>query len=228
MSLNEKDSLVSFLKHLVDKGLDINTVYDIGAYEGKWSTEIKSLVFPNSDFVMFEANPNCVPILEQTKIPYIRAVLSSPDKQTVNFYNTNDSNGGYYKDTTSWYDSQESIEVPCVTLDKIVSEYKLPHPDFIKIDTQGSELDILSGAESIIDNVKMVYIECPITNYNQGAPNISDYLTYFRNKRFIPVDIFEKHIGENTLVQIDILFIKEDTKYKLLGPNNSFRPFGRL
>lgn len=218
------EQLTTFLKSLVNKGLELNTVYDIGAYIGEWSTKFK-FEFPDTNCIMFEANPNCIPSLQQRNIPFITGVLSSPDKQTVNFYNTNDSNGSYYKDTTTWYDNQGSITVPCVTLDYLVSEYKLPQPDFIKIDTQGSELDILRGSESIINDVKMVYTECPITNYNQGAPNISDYLTYFRNKRFIPIDIFEKHIGENTLVQIDILFIKEDTKYKLLGPNDSFRPF---
>jgi FkbM family methyltransferase len=218
------DQLTTCIKKLVDNGLEINTAYDIGAYIGEWSTKFKS-VFPDTNCIMFEANPNCIPMLESRNIPFITAVLSSPNKHTVNFYNTNDSNGGYYKDTTSWYDDQGSINVPCITLDQLVLNYKLPFPDFIKIDTQGSELDILQGAESIIDDVKIIYTECPITNYNQGAPNISDYLTYFRNKRFIPIDIFEKHIGDNTLVQIDILFIKEDTKYKLLGPNNSFRPF---
>lgn len=218
------DQLTAFLKSLVDKGLVLNTVYDIGAYIGEWSTSYKS-VFPNSNCIMFEANPNLVPLLEQRNIPFVSAVLSSPEKQTVRFCHTNDSNGSYYKDTTTWYDNHGSIEVPCVTLDKIVQECNLPQPDFIKIDTQGSELDILRGAETVINDTKIVYTECPITNYNQGAPNISDYLNYFREKRFIPIDIFEKHIGEDTLVQIDILFMKEDTKYKLLGPNNSFRPF---
>ena len=37
-----------------------------------------------------------------------------------------------------------------VTLDSYVAEHKLPHVDFIKLDVEGAELDILRGAASSI------------------------------------------------------------------------------
>ncbi len=38
------------------------------------------------------------------------------------------------------------IEVKCTTLDDIVQEYDLDHIDFIKMDIEGAELDVLKGA----------------------------------------------------------------------------------
>ena len=49
-------------------------------------------------------------------------------------------------------------------------------PDFIKIDTQGSELDILKGGEKTISNCSLIYLECPIIEYNLGSPNLNDYI----------------------------------------------------
>jgi hypothetical protein len=83
----------------------------------------------------------------------------------------------------------------------------------------------LAGAESIIDKVDLIYTECPIIQYNAGSPNISEYLEYFKSKNFIPLDIFEIHNMENTLLQIDIMFMKKETKERVFGPNINIRPF---
>jgi hypothetical protein len=90
--------------------------------------------------------------------------------------------------------------------------------------TNTGELDILCGAESFIRDVDLVYTECPIIRYNAGAPNIQDYLDYFRNRQFIPIDIFEIHRAENTLLQVDIMFMRKEYKERLLGPNDFVRP----
>jgi FkbM family methyltransferase len=98
-------------------------------------------------------------------------------------------------------------------------------PDFLKIDTQGSELDILAGAESIIDKVDIVYLECPIINYNIGAPSIGEYIAYMKLKRFIPMDVLEIHRSEEVLLQVDILFIHERARNIVFGKNTHIKPF---
>jgi Methyltransferase FkbM domain len=150
--------------------------------------------------------------------------LSNPGREYVNFYNGSNTGDSYYKETTKHYDDQGSIRLPCVTLDALVKEHDLPLPNFIKLDTQGSELDILAGAESFLSSVDLIYTECPIVKYNHGAPNIQDYLDYFKRKRFIPVDILEIHRAENILLQIDIMFVSLQMKELFFGPNNFIRP----
>jgi hypothetical protein len=129
----------------------------------------------------------------------------------------NTTGDSYYKENTVHYATTESTTMPCYTLDAIVAQDNLPIPDFIKIDTQGSELDILRGAESILDQVKLVYLECPIITYNIGAPNINDYLEYMKSKGFIPMDVLEVHTNDQTLLQVDIMFINLKTKNALYG-----------
>jgi FkbM family methyltransferase len=211
------------INRMVDNGLAINNVYDIGACLGEWSTETKKNCLTDSTFFLFEANERYVSVLKETGFYFFSTLLSSPGKGVVKFYNGTNTGDSYYKETTTWYDDQESINVQSYTLDQIIAEHKLPIPDFIKLDTQGSELDILLGAESIIDKVSVVHVECPIVEYNAGAPGIQNYLDYFKSKNFIPIDVTEVHVAEDTLLQIDILFVRRDVKEKYLQPNNFIR-----
>ena len=186
---------------------------------------MKQNVFPKSDFFLFEANSNYKDILEQSNFKFFNRVLSNPERKTVKFYNGTDTGDSYYKETTKWYDTKSFVEVECTTLDQLVKENNLPFPDFIKIDTQGSEIDILTGSASILPHVKLVYTECPIINYNQGSPNITEYLNFFKKNNFVPVGIFEMHRLENILVQIDIMFVRIDIKNQFLGKTKNIRPF---
>ena len=96
------------------------------------------------------------------------------------------------------------------TLDNFTQINNLPNPDFIKIDTQGSELDVLKGANLIIKNCKFILLECPITHYNENAPGLNEYLNYMDKINYRPAELVEKQIVNNELAQIDILFKKKN------------------
>ena len=222
---SEQD-LIEYLEFLKFKGLEINVVYDIGAWMGYWSPLIKNRVFPNAEFIMFEANSAYVPNLQSQGFKFFNVLLSNPEREFVEFFNGTNSGDSYYKETSTHYDNQSSIRLPCTTLDKIIQENNLPYPNFIKIDTQGSELDILKGATSILNHVDIIYVECPICTYNAGAPDIGEYLQFFKENNFLPVQLVEQHVTENTLIQVDIMFMRAQTKERILGTNIITRPWG--
>lgn len=214
--------LENFIQRLSAAGLDLSVVYDIGACVGDWSKHFQKCL-PNSEFILFEANPFYIDYLKNTGFKYFEVALSNPGRNFVTFFNGNNTGDSYYKENTSWYETQPGIELECKTLDYMIETHNIPIPNFIKIDTQGSELDILAGA-SFIDRVDLIYTECPIICYNSGSPTIQDYLNFFKSKNFIPVDIFEIHRAEETLLQIDIMFVRKDIKDRYLEPNTSIRP----
>ena len=218
--------MINFLKQIQQRGLKIDSVYDIGAWNGDWSKRTKADACPNADFFLFEANPAYDRVLASTGFPYMcGTALSNPGRETVEFYNGTNTGDSYYKETTTHYDNQGTIQLPCTTIDKLVTDINLPIPQFIKIDTQGSELDILAGAESILDRVDLIYTECPILRYNSGAPDFQDYLDFFKKHKFVPIDILEHHHSDNILIQVDVMFMRFETKERLLGPTQYIRPF---
>ena len=52
--------------------------------------------------------------------------------------------------------------------------------DFIKLDTQGSELDILHGAGSLLDNCSGLQLEVMFSPLYEGQPLFADVDAYLR------------------------------------------------
>ena len=81
------------------------------------------------------------------------------------------------------------------------------------------------GAEEAINHADLVYLECPIIQYNLGAPGIGEYISFMKQRRFVPMHVLEVHRSEEVLLQIDIMFISENARDKLYGKNVHIKPF---
>ncbi len=212
----------SFYKHklngnlidLIKKGIEIKTVYDIGAFKGDFSNFLNKTSLKGKDFYLFEANEENEKYLKKLNFKYFIEILSDIKKE-VKFYSKSHSGDSYLLEQTNFYDDFDAKNKTTNTLDKIVEQNNLPFPDFIKIDTQGSEIDILKGAKRAISNCKLIYLECPIIEYNLGSPNLEQYIKYLNSIDFVPYDICEVHYIDKVLIQIDILFIKKSIINKI-------------
>jgi len=217
------NSIHDFFIYLQRQGMSILNVYDIGACQGTWANSMKFGGLKASNFFLFEANPEYSFVLSNTGFPHYIGVLSNPGRTSVKFFKKTSTGDSYYKENSKWFDDQEAIEIPCCTLEEMMFRHNLPIPNLVKLDTQGSELDILAGAESLIGKTELFYVECPIVRYNYGAPSIQEYLSYFIDRDYVPVDLFEIHRGEQTLIQIDIMFMLKSAKEHYLGKNEFVR-----
>lgn len=211
----------SYVEKLVEIGVKIDCIYDIGGYTGNWTKEMSNGILSNKEFIIFEGNPYHKESLSKLDKKVFIDVLSYKKGLEVEFYDAPLSGESYYKEKTSYYKDHIPKKRITNTLDNIIEQNNLNLPDFIKIDTQGSELDILKGGVKTINNAKIVYTECPIIEYNLGAPNIQEYLNFFDYFGFYPMDILETHFMDNILVQIDIVFMKKELKNYLFGQNKA-------
>ena len=113
------------------------------------------------------------------------------------------------------------------TLDSIKKKYNLPYPDFLKIDTQGSEIDILKGGKETLKKCKIILLECPIISYNKGAPNLNEYVNYLNLIGFLPFEVGEIHHINNVFVQIDIFFLKKEILKKIINNKKILKIFNK-
>ena len=215
--------LLDIINRTKQNGLKFDVVYDVGACSGNFSRWLKNSILPESRYYLFEANIAYLPTLIDPEFNSYITTLSNEDGREVDFWvglNTGDS---YYKETTTIYDNKELKRMTCTTLDKMISEKDLPIPNFLKIDTQGSELDILSAAKNLMGKTEMILCECPIIEYNKGAPKMSEYLDFFKSHDYIPVEVTQVHRAEDTILQIDLLFMLRSAKQQFLSENQVIR-----
>ena len=203
----QQNTLINYFKKNLDDVRDIKIIYDIGAHRGTWTKQIKK-VFNNGIFFLFEANIKNNKYLENDNLNFFNVLLSNKVEKKI-FYTLNSPGDSYLKQKKG-FNKARKTRLKSITLDKFIKLKKIPKPNFIKIDTQGSEIDILKGGRSTLKSCKFILLECPIIEYNEKAPNIYEYLNFMKSMKYLPVELIEKHIHKNLLVQIDILFKKND------------------
>ena len=68
--------------------------------------------------------------------------------------------------------------------------------DFINIDTQGSELEILKGFEEYLDNIKYIYAEINVKKLYKDIALLSELDDYLYKKGFIRVEtVIHEDVG---------------------------------
>ena len=202
-----------YLLYLSNSGFVPNSILDIGANVGDFSVFCKQ-IWQSSYILMIEGNENCEEDLIRTNIPYKIALLGNENK-TVNFFinknNLKCTGCSYYKEVTRHYEDPIIVEKNLIRLDDLVDGVF----DIIKIDTQGSELDILKGGLNIVKKSKYIILEIPIIEYNQGSPSYDDILNYMKSIGFSSNEIIENHIWPDNdfnnfktgdIFQVDIIF----------------------
>jgi FkbM family methyltransferase len=198
------------LNQLKQWGITIENVLDIGAYRGHFTYTVRA-VWPNAKIQQFEA--------DERQKQYLRedahiAVLGDSERE-VDFYTIPDSAEGsttgssIYRENTIFYQRPIVVKKQMQTLDSLVDTSGDWSKGLVKIDTQGSELDILRGAKNFLENQKPQYIllECSIKPYNDGAPLISQVTSQMLEWGYEFADVFDMTYEKSgQLLQMDVLF----------------------
>ena len=197
------------LSYFKEKGLiNPKSILDIGAYKGHWTQMIKSL-FPNSKFLMIEANHDLENHLAKVGVPYKIALLGSENDKVVDYFKCKNfphpTGNSIYLENTNYVFEPEKRKT--ITLDRLLNE-KVQF-DLIKMDVQGSELDIIKGGENIIMKSSALILEMQISEYNKGAPMMNEIVAYLKKKNFILRELIDFLYKDGELIQVDGFFTKE-------------------
>lgn len=81
------------------------------------------------------------------------------------------------------------VELDCSTLDEFAAEHLAEGADYIKLDTQGSELEILKGGNHVLENVFAVCTEVEFEAIYDNQPLFADIDSYLRKNGFTLFDL---------------------------------------
>jgi FkbM family methyltransferase len=191
---------------------DPKSILDIGANVGQFYNEIKT-IFPNSYYYLIEGNDSCEVVLETLNVDYSICLLSDYEKEVDFYIRKNEprcTGNSIYRENTSFYDDDQItiLKKQTKTLSNVLNNQTF---DLIKIDVQGSEIDIINGGIDIIKSAKGVLMEISLVEYNQNAPVKEFVYEYMTNLGFIPVETISNinHPITHELIQQDILFLNQ-------------------
>jgi FkbM family methyltransferase len=162
-------------------------VFDLGAQTGAFTLMAK--YFPLSMWYAFE------PIIEAVNVLQSNLVLNAIENVMVHQVAVTDHAGAItlvMPDRRNWglstiginpirFKPQMTRKVPCIDLDTFVEVHKIERVHFMKLDTEGSELSILRGAQKMIarDHPIMImeYNETNMKQCNILKKDVDEFLT---------------------------------------------------
>jgi FkbM family methyltransferase len=201
------------LQRCVDRGLDVNTVIDVGASNASWSEEcIKKI--PDANYLLIEAQEPHEAYLRAfgykfTKSQYVIACAGNIDG-TCYFDNSSLFGGlGHEKEFIG-----NCTEVKGVKIDTEIKNRELKGKYLLKLDTHGYEIPILTGARNTLKDAELVIIEAYNHKIAEECLRFYDLCRWMDKNGFYPIEIADilQRKYDGSLWQMDIFFAPKTRK----------------
>ena len=157
----EKENIL-FLKEKCNPNM---IIFDIGAHLGLMSMICSQLLQKKGKIYSFEPTPKTFEILKKVikinkasdlVIPINKAVAK--ENKTIDFYLSEDEGSNSNSLVSKNHRERKPIQIQVTSLDLFTKENNIKQIDLIKIDAEGSEYDVLLGAQNIISAFKPIII----------------------------------------------------------------------
>jgi FkbM family methyltransferase len=199
------------LEELKFQGYGPRTLLDIGAHVGTFAFGFLQ-VFPGCIPTLIEPNPFCQEDL--AKLPFERhAVAASSENGRAELFLTKEwlqsTGSSLYRENSAFFRDEVTFkqEVDKVRLDDLLRGRRF---DFVKIDTQGAELDVLVGGREVLSQADYILVEVSVVEFNQGGAKAEQVFAQLAAMGFRCADVADFHrlqgVNDGALLQMDFLF----------------------
>lgn len=191
-------------------GFNPSSILDVGAFSGEFSRAAEKW-FPEAEIFLIESCEDRRDDLMKTGLSYMIATVGSkPEK--VDFYElSNKKANSRFKEMTEDYINENPVRKVSYPVDMLMEG--LPEISMMKIDTQGSELEVLKGAIRVLKDVEVLYITVPLMRIHRGAPLALQILSYCKEIGFELLNYVDGDArGDlDALVHVDLTLAKVDS-----------------
>jgi FkbM family methyltransferase len=206
-----RDSLGDVMQFAQSTGFEPGCIIDVGIATG---TPGLYEAYPNAMFVLFDPIEENEVFMKDlcVRYPQARYYLAAAGRhrgrQTISVDPS--YSGSRFVAAVGRHVHGVDREVPVLAIDDVVAELGCHGPFIIKVDTEGSELEVLEGAHQVMQHTDMLILESrtwPIGN----APQLYEILHRLRAWGFVAYDIINRNYNDAAgfLKQFDLIAVKE-------------------
>lgn len=190
-------------------------IFDVGMNHGQTICKVKS-VYPKALIHGFEPSKHC---FEDLKVKF------SETNVILNNMGVSDANGVLELNEYTWdalnsflqraYGTAQIVstyKVAVTTLDDYVKKNNIDFIHILKSDTEGFELKVLKGAETLFDQnkIQFVYLELFFDENYIGQSSVGDIFSFLEKKHFSLVKFYDFSLTKDGLAsKADALFINQ-------------------
>lgn len=200
------------------------TIFDVGACTGSVTFEYLQL-FRKSTIFSFEPFVPSFEILKKAMLPYENVQvfnIAISEKTGTTEFNVNESAATnsmletHPDSSKNWnqyaLNTTKKIQIDTITLDEFIENKNIDKIDILKLDTQGTEYQILTGSKKAIreNKISLIYLEIITRPTYSGQKNLEDILSLLRVQGFILYNFYNFSYNDHgALRQVDAIFTKE-------------------
>ncbi|TDP00887.1 FkbM family methyltransferase [Flavobacterium sp. 245] len=215
--INHKNDLLNkFYTFLLNQNYYPKTIYDIGANTGTWTEECLRY-FPSATYYLFEPQINLKEDIDSRFKNLENVHLFSVGVGNVNdqlnftIHDRDDSCSFSFSELEAKDRGFKQIKVPIVQLESFVNENNLKKPCILKIDAEGLDLEVLEGANELLQHTEIIMVEVAVMNkrLKNTAVEMMNYLDV-KGFRFFDITDLNRPFPNNVLWLCEFVFIKKN------------------
>lgn len=193
------------------QGYAPRTMLDIGAHIGTFTHEFLG-VFSGCVPTLIEPNPFCLADLSKLGFEQ-HGVAASKEAGVAEMFLSKEwlqsTGASLYRENTAFFRDEVIVkrQVEKARLDDLFAGRQF---DFVKIDTQGSELDVILGGPALLAQADYILVEVSLVEYNIGGARAEAVFAGLAELGFHCTEVTDFHrlagVHNGNLLQMDFLF----------------------
>lgn len=200
-------------------GLRPKLVFDVGASHGLFADQAWR-IWPDTSIHCFEPEPEYAGMLraraaEHPRLTVCQALVGATE-QSRQPYNFHLGASSVLRNSDGAVPPDKVRHERMITIDGYCREHGLA-PDFVKIDVQGYELEVLKGAERALAGVETIFTEVNHIEIYREAPLAAELIEWIAHRGFALHDIcnFMPRPRDGALWQTDMIFVRHDSALRM-------------
>ncbi len=206
------------LERLAGIGFSPAHIVDVGAYRGDFARECLRL-WPEARISCVEPLASRAADLDalvrsHPRVRVHRCLVGAEVRANVALHEAETASSVL----TEWQPNQfPAHEYPMETIDHLLAaDASATAPDFLKIDVQGYELEVLKGAERTLPSLRAVLTEVNLLDVHQDVPLLDELIAWMSARGWIVYDVagLTRRPLDQALWQVDLVFVPRTSPWR--------------